>query len=141
MRFEIVTLLKELAEFEEACHLVPKQLEHEPPAASELPKIQFDKEWFVELWRERSSIMCVENGMSADDADYQAFQEVRSMASEQIDASKEWALLPAGARCCHCGCRFVIERFDGLECWKCQRMAWMNLGGSIVRADFVLVVL
>lgn len=120
----------------------PISIQPETPPSPESPSFKFDPASFLELWRERSSIMSVEVGLSVEDSDYEeAFQVVWSRATEQIDAPTGLSLLPKGAGCCYCGGRFVIERLDGLECWDCQRMAWMNLGGSIVRADFAEVVL
>jgi hypothetical protein len=86
-------------------------------------------------------MMCVETGMPIEDADYKAFQDVWSKASEQIDAPTGLDLLPTETGCCYCGYRFVIERSDGLECWGCQRMAWKSIGSSIVRADFADLML
>ena len=80
--------------------------------------------------------MAVEGGLSTEDAEYQALWDVRSILKVHIAVPESLELMPVGAGCVYCSGRFVIELSDGLECWDCHRMAWININGSIARADF-----
>ncbi len=97
---------------------------------------EFNKGATIERWQEQSAIMAIEFGLTTKDADYLAWLEVWSETSKQIDAPKEIQLLPTGAGCIHCGGLFMVPMDSRLICWDCDRMAWLSVDGSIVRADF-----
>jgi hypothetical protein len=108
-----------------------------PESATLMPTMppRFDKDAFLESWRERSAIMSIECGLSPADADEKAFADVWPSHAYQTDAPEHLDILPPGNGCGDCHGLIVELIPDGLRCFGCGRMVWLTIPGGIVRAD------
>jgi hypothetical protein len=82
----------------------------------------------VERIEERAAIIEHDAGMARIDAERYAMAEVLDGAPEPM---------PRGVICPGCKGRRLIDDPGGCRCWDCGRLAWLRIGKSIVRADYV----
>lgn len=79
----------------------------------------------VERIEERTAIMQFDGGLPKEEAERLAKQEAFQASNERPPTF-----------CPYCGgCSTTIDDSNGCRCSSCTRLAWLNDGASIVRAD------
>ena len=84
----------------------------------------------LESIAERSAIMEHDGNMSREAADRMALEDIIGNSTQEVIEP-----MPRGASCPYCSSRDLIDDPKGCRCERCGAMAWVIVGGSIVRAD------